>query len=252
MCENTLFVTGRGQHHRIIELKPIVETLGPEKIAALPAFHALSGADNTGSFSGKGKLLCWKIFAEADSSVITTLAELGQAAHPNEEIVAAIEKFVCLPYQPRRKLMTVKEPRLNLFKKKQAQSDKLPPTQAALQQAILRARYQLMVWNRDRITNPELPSPQDYGWHMDQEEWGPVMTKLPSAPEAILQLVQCGCFEERCSTNLCQCRKAGLNYTDLCKCSDNGETCDNDVQEEDALYSDEVEDSSDSEMYIHE
>ena len=54
LCVNTLFVTGRGQHHRIIELKPIVETLGPEKIAVLLAFHALSGADNTKSFSGKG------------------------------------------------------------------------------------------------------------------------------------------------------------------------------------------------------
>ena len=149
LCENTLFVTGRGQHHRIIELKPIAETLGPEKIAALPAFHALSGADNTGSFSGKEKLLCWKMFADADSSIITALAE------------------------------------------------------------------------------------------------------LPPAPEAILQLVQCGCSKERCSTNRCQCRKAGLNCTDLCNCSDNGETCDNDVQEEDVLYSDE-EDSSDSKMYIHE
>ena len=117
-CENTLFVTGRGQHHHIIELKPTVQTLGPEKIAALPASHALSWANNTGSFSGKGKLLCWKIFAEADSSIITALAELGQAAHPNEEIVAAIEKFVCLPYQPRTKLMTVKELRWSLFKKK--------------------------------------------------------------------------------------------------------------------------------------
>ena len=106
LCENTLFVTATGLHHRIIKLKPVVETLGPEKIAALPAFHVLSGADNTGSFSGKGKLLCWKIFAEADSSIITALAELGQAAHPNEEIVSAIEKFVCLPYQPRTNLMT--------------------------------------------------------------------------------------------------------------------------------------------------
>ena len=132
LCENTLFVTRRGQHHRIIELKPIAETLGPEKTAALPAFHALSGADNTGSFSGKGKLLCWKIFADADSSIITALAELGQAAHPNEEIVAVIEKFVWLPYQPRTKMMTVKELRWSLLKKKQAQSNRLPPTQAAL------------------------------------------------------------------------------------------------------------------------
>ena len=43
-------------------------------------------------------LLCWKIFADADSSIITALAELGQAAYPNEEMVAAIEKFVCLLY----------------------------------------------------------------------------------------------------------------------------------------------------------
>ena len=181
LCEDTLFVTGRGQHHRIIELKPIVQTLGPDKIAALPAFHALSGADNTGSFSGKGKLLCWKVFAEADPSIITALAELGQAAHPNEEIVAAIEKFVCLLYQPRTTITTVKELRWFLFKKKQAQSDRLPPTKGALHQAILRAHYQLMVWNSDRITNPALPSPQQYGWQMDQDEWVPVMTNLPPA-----------------------------------------------------------------------
>ena len=55
LCENTLFVTGRGQHHRIIELKQIAETLGPEKIAGLPAFHALTGADNTGILFRKGK-----------------------------------------------------------------------------------------------------------------------------------------------------------------------------------------------------
>ena len=46
-----------------------------------------------------------------------------------------------------------------------------------------------MVWNSDRITNPGLPSLQQYGWQMDQDEWVPVMTNLPPAPEAILQLV---------------------------------------------------------------
>ena len=121
-----------------------------------------------------------------DSSIITALAELGQAAYPNEEIIAAIKKFVCLLYQPRTSLLTVKELRWSLFKKKQAQSDRLPPTQAALHQAILRAHYQLMVWNSDRIANPELPSPQHCGWRMDQAEWVPVITNLPPAPEAIL------------------------------------------------------------------
>ena len=55
------------------------------------------------------------------------------------------------------------------------------------------------------------------------------MTPLKPAPDAVLQLVKCGCAKERCSTNRCQCRKAGLQCTVLCSCSDNdeGEPCDN-------------------------
>ena len=102
-----------------------------------------------------------------------------------------------------------------------------------------------MVWNSDRITNPGLPSLQQYGWQMDQDEWVPVMTNLPPAPEAILQLVKYGCSKERCSTNRCQCCKAGLDCPDLCTCSDNGETCDNVVQEEDVLWSEEEDISDD-------
>ena len=38
-----------------IALRPIVDALGPARIAALPGFHAWSGADVTGSFAGKQK-----------------------------------------------------------------------------------------------------------------------------------------------------------------------------------------------------
>ena len=60
MSPNTSFVTGSATTRRIIKLQPIVEALGLAKTAALPAFHALTGADNRGSFSGKGKPTCWK------------------------------------------------------------------------------------------------------------------------------------------------------------------------------------------------
>ena len=33
--------------------------------------------------------------------------------------------------------------------------------------------------------------------------------------------------KERCSTNRCRCRKAGINCTDLCRCSDSGKLCEN-------------------------
>ena len=62
LCKNTTFVTGTAQKRRVISLQPICTSLGPNKIAALPGLHSLSGADNTGSFAGKGKLAFWKAF----------------------------------------------------------------------------------------------------------------------------------------------------------------------------------------------
>jgi hypothetical protein len=78
-----------------------------------------------------------------------------------------------------------------------------------------------MVWNNVTVVNPELPSPDGYGWQLVDKEWVPIMTKQFPAPNAILNLVKCACVKSKCSTNLCCCcRKAGLNCTDLCCCSD--------------------------------
>jgi hypothetical protein len=63
----------------------IFQALGETKAAALPAFHALSGADNTGSFSGKGNLACWKAFSTADEDVITALTNLRTTEHPRND-----------------------------------------------------------------------------------------------------------------------------------------------------------------------
>ena len=49
LCEDTRFVTSRGQRHRNISLCSIVRALGPARIAALPGFDAWIGADVTGS-----------------------------------------------------------------------------------------------------------------------------------------------------------------------------------------------------------
>ena len=241
MCLNTSFVTGRGTSHRSIKLQPIAEALGPEKTAALPAFHAITGADNTGSLSGKGKVSCWKAFLEADDSVLNALAKLGREEEPGTDIKVGIKRFVCQLYLPRTDITTVKELRWFLFRKKQAESDKLPPTQAALHQAILRAHFQLLVWNKDTEPHPVLPSPSDYGWAMENAEWVPVMTTLPPAPEAVIELIKCGCSKERCSTNRCQCRRAGLLCTDLCSCSDDSE-CENQHDDDQYQYD---EDESD-------
>ena len=55
LCSDVRFVTGTGQRHRVINLKHVVQALGSTKVAALPCLHAVSGADITGSFAGKGE-----------------------------------------------------------------------------------------------------------------------------------------------------------------------------------------------------
>ena len=80
-----------------------------------------------------------------------------------------------------------------------------------------------------------------------------VMTSLPPVPEAIIQLVKCGCIKTRCSTNRRNCRKAELKCTNLCSYADSGDLCDNqldtdaeDEEEEEMEYESGDSDESDS------
>jgi len=103
-----------------------------------------------------------------------------------------------------------------------------------------------MVWNNDCVPNPVLPSPRGYGWTMENYEWIPVKTTLSPVPVAIVQLVKCRCEKEPCSTNRCQCRKAGLLCTDLCSCSeDDDDGCENQQGEWDDDDSDIEEEEDD-------
>ena len=214
------FVTGTGQWHRVIILKPIVQALGSTKVAALTGLHALSGADITGCFAGKGKATWWKVFKEADGETITALANLGKRAHPKADILSDIEKLVSRVYVPNTTINSVKELTWWLFRKKKAQSQTLPPTQEALRQAIKRINYQAFVWNLDTVHEPQLPSPDTLGWTLEDDKWVHIMTSLPPAPEAIIQLVKCGYVKSRCSSSRCNCRRAGHKCTDLCSCAD--------------------------------
>lgn len=53
------------------------------------------------------------------------------------------------------------------------------------------------------------------------------MTTLPPAPEAITELIKCGCKVTRCSRNQCKCKKNGLFCTEFCSCCEEDDPCDN-------------------------
>ena len=240
---SVLFVTGTGKNYRVIELGPIQAALGDHKTVALPGLHAISGSDNTGSCAGKGKLSFWKAFKCANEASVTALESLGASAMPTDETFASIEQFICQVYLTQTSISRVAKLRWWLFKKKQAKSERLPPTSGALRQAILRAQHQAIVWHHDITACPVIPSPGDYEWQLENNEWAPVKTTELPAPESVLHLIKCSC-NQQCQTDRCSCRKANLKCTDMCKCSDEDDACDN--IEKLATACDEIDDDDDS------
>ena len=184
------------------------------------------------------------------NQIITALASLGTTSVPTDDTLAALEQFICKVYLPHTQISKVAKLRWWLFTKKQAQSERLPPTQDALNQAILRAHYQATVWNNDTTVNPLIPSPQTYGWKSEGGEWIPVTTTQLPAPNSVLHLVKCGCTKTKCQRASCTCRKAGFRCTDMCGCSDTGEACDNTEQLDQVHEEEEDHDYEEDDMFI--
>jgi len=104
--------------------------------AALPGFHAFSGADQTGRFAGKGKLSCWDALMKSSPDVVCAFASLGNSDRPSSETISALEEFVCQLYEPGTFSTNVGDLRWRLFAKKQSEAQKLPPTRGGSEEAI--------------------------------------------------------------------------------------------------------------------
>ena len=94
---------------------------------------------------------CWKAFLEADVECVTALADLSSTILPTTGMFYAIEKLVCQLYLPKTKISSLKDLRRLPFRRKQAESERLPPPQAALREAFKRAHYQAMIWANDKV-----------------------------------------------------------------------------------------------------
>lgn len=130
----------------VLKIQPFRDVLGPAKAKGLPAFHAFSGADNTGRFARVGKATWVKIFLEADDNTIEALKKLLDDTEVTEELLTSLESFVCAAYSPKGiHIKSIPELRWHLFCKYMSESDKLPPTVGAHKQHILRVHVQARV-----------------------------------------------------------------------------------------------------------
>ena len=224
---------GTGQCRRQILLKPIYDQLGASKAAALPGFHCITGCDTCGHIRGKSKRSAFNIFSTSSTEVITALTHLGTGDIPSASVVSGCEEFLCRLFSTQKEGATT-SPKLRWmrFKNNPAKQgiDNIPPTSGTWYQHILRAHMQAYIWNQDLVLQPEFPDPCSLGWTQDADNsFVPTLSFVPPAPQAVVELVRCGCGVSNCSKR-CTCRQNNLVCTEMCNCGAD-EDCANTAQQ---------------------
>ena len=220
---------GMGKHFKHYSVNEICTSLGLEKCEALLFFHAFSGSDTTSQFFKLGKTTMWNAWKSfPDVTIAFSMSFYG----PFEDITVnspnfkLIERFTCVAYG-NNDLHSVNELRHEKFTSKVPLMENLPPTQEAFLQHIKRSHYQASIWAKCLATVQDAPSPDGFGWKMDNTQWIPHWSDLLEASKVCKELLRCGCKAgPKCKTaNRCKCRSEGLPCTKLCDCKS---VCEND------------------------
>ncbi len=195
--------------------------------SALINWHALTGCDTTGHIQGKGKKGCFAIFMRTNLDILEAIAGLGEGHEPTEAVMRGCEEFLCSMFCPSGvSIGQAKRLRWCLFKqlKDEQGVDKLPPTQGAWVEHIRRAHIQCHMWLQDLVLNPSSLDPLSMGWKIQDNKYLPILSQIPPAPDAVLQLVRCTCEKSQCSKR-CSCRSNNVVCTELCKCGGDVDNC---------------------------
>ena len=205
--------SGTAKKRKYIPVKDVHSKLPPESDRALLAFHALTGCDTTSYFTGHSKTTAYWIFKEHHNLINS----IGDGTLTDDKVKRA-ERFICKLYKVPDSVEDADEARFVLFSKANS-PEVLPPTSDALKFHILRAHYQALIWKMAYIPNPTIPAPDQYGWKREQNSVIPILMSRNAIPQECLELVSCQC-QKGCQTMRCKCRKARLQCTGACKCSD--------------------------------
>ena len=212
---------GMGKKLRYISIHNICSVMCLAKVYALPAFHALTGCDNTSFFSGTGKKSAYLKWATPPDLTTTLCHLMERPLVPSSEDIEVIERFVVTLYSVTCSFTEVNKARQQIFAQSSRTFEYLPPTKAALIEHTKRATYQAgYVWGQSLVAEQVLPSPGSWGWVESECGWQPFWTPLPRAAKALEELVSCGCTKS--CAGKCSCYKRGLVCTARCKC---GGTC---------------------------
>ena len=158
--------------------------------------------------------VAWTVFQRV-TPIFTKLSLTPEAI--DDEDLQIIEEFVVLMYDRSSSCKEVNEARVDLFARKQRAYDSIPPTKAVLREHCKRAAYQAgHIWSKSLICNPNLPSPQEWGWEQIDNVFLPYWTTMAAVAKSCQELSRCSCKDCK---GRCTCYKSGLSWTAFCSCT---------------------------------
>lgn len=165
----------------------IANSLGKNKSEALLSLHAITGCDTTGRFASKGKITWLKSFFKLDDNdvIVTKLRDFGNGIELDNDSYEILAQFVSLVYSGNRQELS--DARWQLFSKKLAEGEKLPPTMSAFNMHLKRALLQVIYWKSSLDAIMVNLDPIEFGWKKLNEDWFPVpMLNAPIAADVSL------------------------------------------------------------------
>jgi hypothetical protein len=99
---------------------------------------------------------------------------------------------------------------------------KLPPSEAAFRQPILRVAFQVYVWTHANEAKPPPRSPLEYGWRNENKYLMPKYFEGPMTSD-FLQDPVCVCKSKSICSKNCVCFEQNLSCTSICGCQGNEE-----------------------------
>ncbi|KAK3915147.1 Baculoviral IAP repeat-containing protein 6 [Frankliniella fusca] len=208
---------GSGSNQRLIPVHAISAKLGPEKCAALPGFHAMTGCDFTSGFRGKRKRSGWSAWqgCQEATEAFIEISQPQVSSNVSANVVRKLERFViCLYGEPEE--TDINNARFILYTSKAKKLTDIPPTLNTLVCHIQRAAYiSGQVWGRAQQQDPPIPSPKGWGWKKDGDCWAPQWTTTDMIWQACRKvLITCKC-KAGCGPR-CSCRRAGVPCSFFC------------------------------------
>ena len=94
---------------------------------------------------------------------------------------------------------------------------RLPPSEAAFKQHMLRVSFQVHVWINAGLAKPPPRSPFEYGWEKSGNVLKPIFFEGQMSSDFLNDLI-CNCRGKNMCSKTCVCFEQNLGCTSVCIC----------------------------------